>query len=127
MLPFRPTPATHTTLRTVVATGGVGLFPRPLVIPASLSVINQKHAFFLPALQQRFGSNFTSPSTSGGHVGGRAHYVSSASRGMDEMMDADIDISDPPEAVGASNAATARAARERSRGFKGKDDIEQVN
>ena len=41
------------------------------------------------------------------------------------MIDADIDISDPPEAVGASHAATAKAVREQ-KGWEG-DDMQGGN
>lgn len=138
MLPFRATPAIPT-MRAAVCSG-VGLFPRPVVTSttttaAVLCTTNQRHNFFLPALQQRFaslgngpGSNFVSPSPPGGQAGKpRQRGTTSASRAIDEMeiIDADIDISDPPEAVGASNAAMARAEREKRYG-KGKmeDDME---
>ncbi|KAM7190198.1 hypothetical protein V8F20_009820 [Naviculisporaceae sp. PSN 640] len=141
MLPFRATPAIPT-MRAVVGTG-VGLFPRPVVssttsAAAILCTTNQRHNFFLPALQQRFaslgsgpgstGANFVSPSTPGGQAGKpRQRGTTSASRAIDEMeiIDPDIHISDPPEAVGASNAATARAYKEARHG-KGKieDDID---
>ena len=119
MPPFRATPAI-TALRTA-GTSSVGLFPRPFAAvsphPAAVTLCVQRQNFFLPALQQRFasigGSNFTSPST-------RKHPSSSVSSAMDEMIDADIDISDPPEAVGASNAATAKAVREQ-KGWEGDD------
>ncbi|KAK3316882.1 hypothetical protein B0H66DRAFT_626477 [Apodospora peruviana] len=76
----------------------------------------QHEAFYLPALQQRFATlgSYNSPVSSPKPTpGGSRPRSTSASSAMDEMVDADIDISDPPEAVGASNAATARAARER--------------
>lgn len=132
MLPFRATPSILT-MRAIVGSG-MGLFPRPVISSATTSAAgaaryvthHQRHNFFLPALQQRFaslgrdpgGSGFTGPSPPGGHAGRPRTGATSASRAMDEMeiIDADIDISDPPEAVGASNAATARAHREMSHG-----------
>lgn len=117
MSPFRATPVINT-LRTA-STSSVGLFPRPFAaLSPAVTLCVQRQSFFLPALQQRLQSNFTSPST-------RKHPSSSASSAIDEMIDADIDISDPPEAVGASHAATAKAARERQ-GREG-DDMEGGN
>ncbi|KAK4206733.1 hypothetical protein QBC37DRAFT_380796 [Rhypophila decipiens] len=112
MLPFRATPAIQT-MRVVVNGTGVGLFPRPVVsstgtAAASAICLNNQRHFFLPALQQRFASLGSS-----GRSSISSKSSSSASSAMDEIIDADIDISDPPEAVGASNAATARANSER--------------